>query len=139
MGDRCYMQVTCRRQDRARFEELGFEPEFEDSKDSPLITLADEEANYAHYNDMPVDIPYYGSNGSGGDYGPGFIACDGSRFAEVTGTQDGFVVQWDYETQQPTPKSVEEIRHYIEVRDAVGRMFKDIIATQPAMEQAVTS
>jgi hypothetical protein len=134
------MQVTCRRQDRARFEALGFEAEFEESKDCPVIELADSEANYAHYNDMPVDIPYHGANGSGGGYGPGLVACDGARFAEVPGTQDGFVVRWDYETRQPAPRSLEEIRQYIEVRAAVGGMFREIIAaTKPATEQAVAS
>ena len=58
MGDRCYMHVTCRRQDRETFEALGFNLEFESSPDSPLIEMADEEANYAHTGDLPTTLPF---------------------------------------------------------------------------------
>ncbi len=128
MGDRCSMQVTCRRQDRARFEALGFDLEFEESSDSPILVMADQEANYAHCNELPADIPYHGHNASGDDYGPGNVACDGTQFADVPATTDGFVIQWDYEAQRPMEKSIEEIRLYIEVREAVGRMFKELAA-----------
>jgi hypothetical protein len=135
MGDRCYMQITCRRQDRARFEDLGFILEFEESPASSLVVMADDEANYAHCDELPADIPWHGFNGSGGNYGEGKLACDGSWFVEVPATQDGFVVQWNYDAQQPTPESVEEIRQYLEVRAAVGTLFKALSSPVPEKEQ----
>ena len=41
MGDRCYMSVTCRREDKARFEELGFHLEFDENKTTPVIEMID--------------------------------------------------------------------------------------------------
>ncbi|NBU11829.1 MAG: hypothetical protein EBS84_22995, partial [Proteobacteria bacterium] len=69
MGDRCYMQVTCRRQDIPEFEALGFHLEFEQSPDSPIVELIDEEANYAHADQLPTDIPFTAWHGAGGNYG----------------------------------------------------------------------
>jgi hypothetical protein len=115
MGDRCYMSVTCRRQDRERFEHLGFELQFESSPENPIIEMVDEQANYAHANDLPTDIPYYGMNGSGSDYGAGEMACDGMEYAEVE-RGGGFVICWDFETQQPTPQSVEKTRQFIAIK-----------------------
>ena len=58
MGDRCYMSVTCRREDMARFEELGFEVEFETSPESLVVEMVDQEANFGHYYYSP---PYQDS------------------------------------------------------------------------------
>jgi hypothetical protein len=116
MGDRCYMSVTCRRQDRDRFEELGFHLEFESSPESPVIEMVDEEANYAHANDMPADIPYYGYNSAGGHYGDGQIVCDGKEYDEMeTGRDGGFVVVWDYRNKKPTKQCLANIRRFIVV------------------------
>ena len=80
MGDRCYMSVTCRRQDKARFEELGFHIEFDEDKNTPVIEMIDDEANYGHCDKMPTDIPYYGNWGAGSEYDPDNIVCDGQDF-----------------------------------------------------------
>jgi hypothetical protein len=42
MGDRCYMTVTCRWQDRARFEKLGFR--IMEDNNLPVVELVDEQA-----------------------------------------------------------------------------------------------
>src|ERR1051325_8192342 len=98
MGDRCYMEVTCRRKDVKCFEDLGFAMQDwnNENPDSPTVVMVDEEANYAHSGRMPTNIPYHGHNGAGGCYGESAFACDGERFAEVEAGHDGgYVVAWD--------------------------------------------
>lgn len=131
MGDRCYMHVTCRRQDKDRFDQLGFEQEFEPSDDSPVIEMTDQEANYAHADEMPSDIPYLAWHSSGDNYGEGRIACDGTHHAEVGATSDGFVVAWDHAQNEPIARSVEDIRHYIAVEQTVRERFESLRAIQP--------
>lgn len=126
------MSVTCRRQDKARFEELGFLLEFESSPESPVIEMVDEEANYAHANDMPTDIPYYGSNGAGDNYSAGDYACDGREYGEVeTGQGSGFVVAWDYTTRQPTPQSLKNIREFIGIHQRAQQIIKALREPKP--------
>ena len=128
MGDRCYMQVTCRRQDQAQFEELGFHLDFEQSTNSPIVELIDEEANYAHADHLPAEVPFLASHGAGGNYGDGRIACDGEHYAEVGATSDGFLVAWDYKTNQPTPQALANIRDYLAIKKTVQEQFKALSA-----------
>lgn len=88
MGDRCYMEVTCRQSDAETFEEMGFREEGGGINlgelAGTLCTIADQQANYAHHGDMPAKIPYFGYHDAGGDYGPMVFACDGAgAFAEA--------------------------------------------------------
>lgn len=131
MGDRCYMQVTCRRQDIPLFEALGFHLEFEQSPDCAVVELIDEEANYAHADQLPAEVPFLASHGAGGNYGDGKIACDGNHYAEVGCTSDGFVVIWDRQTDAPTPESLERIRHYFAVHQTVRELFTSLAETSP--------
>ena len=131
MGDRCYMHVTCRRQDRETFEALGFNLEFESSPDSPLIEMADEEANYAHTGDLPTTFPFIARHGPGANYSDGRIACDGKRWGEVPANQDGFAVDWDFKKRKPTAQSLKRIRCYLLVYDRVKQMFKRLRLNPP--------
>ena len=125
MGDRCYMEVTCRRQDQERFVALGFTAQDWNEPSNPaLVVMVDEEANYAHSGDMPTDIPYHGFNGGGGNFGDGALACDGKVYAEVeTGHEGGFVVDWDEAKNRPSLTSLKSIRQYIRVRHQVQQLF----------------
>jgi hypothetical protein len=127
------MRLTCRRQDQKVFEEIGFHPDFDESPDTPIIEMVDEEANYAHYDEMPTDVPYRGCYGAGGNYGPGSFVCDGRRYAEIeTGYDGGFVVQWDEKKQKPTPQSVSSIRRYLKVRQRTQVVFAGLARATPA-------
>ena len=111
------MSVTCRRQDQKRFEDLGFNLEFESSPESPVIEMVDEEANYAHANDMPTNIPYYGINGAGDEYSAGGYACDGRGYAEVeTGQGGGFELDWNFRYGLPMLQSILRVRRYLKIR-----------------------
>jgi hypothetical protein len=126
MGDRCYMSVTCRRRDRERFEKLGFQIEFAEDKNTAVIKLVDQEADYAHYGAMPKDIPYLAGHAAGDDYGPGNIVCDGQHYLAIAASNDGFVVIWDYRRRKPTAQSLTEIRRFIRLERRVKALFKTI-------------
>ncbi len=128
MGDRCYMSVTCRRQDQARFEALGFQIGFADDQNTPVIEMIDEEANYGHCDEMPTDIPYYGAYGAGSNYGPGSVVCDGQAYAEVPASADGFVLSWNYRWGLPKLKSIRRIRRYLKLERRVNKLFRELKA-----------
>jgi hypothetical protein len=115
MSDHCHMSVKCRREDRARFEALGFQIAWGEKENTPVIEMIDEEANYAHYNDMPANIPYYGTWAAGDNYGPGRLVCDGKNYETVAANDDGFVIAWHYRFGLPTLKSILEIRRYLKI------------------------
>lgn len=116
MGDRCFMQVTCRRQDIPQFEPLGFHLNHEQAAGSPLVELIDEQANYAHHGLLPRNVPYHGYHSVGGNYGSYNFACDGRRYAEVETGHDGdYVIHWNPRTQRPTAESLRRIRKYLAV------------------------
>ena len=123
MGDRCYMEITCRRQDQERFRALGFEVQSEEAN-TRCLTMVDAEANYAHSGDLPTDIPYHGFNGPAFEYGSGACACDGQRYSELeTGHAGGYVVAWDEKQNRPEPNSLRGIRRFISIHQrAEARM-----------------
>lgn len=137
MGDRCYMQVTCRRKDSEEFEDIDFTMQDwnNENPDSPTVVMVDEEANHGHCDEMPTNIPYHGYNGHGDNYGDSAFACDGKRYAEApTGYDGGFVVQWDQVKGRPTPQSLRAIRRYVAIRKKVEQMFKKL-STKPTHNQ----
>ena len=116
MSDRCYMQVTCRRQDRHRFEALGLHPEFTDTPtDGPVVKLVDTGADYGHANRLPTDVPFLATHDATGSFGARRIACDGRRTAEMPATSEGFIVEWDALKNSPTTRSLARIRRYFAV------------------------
>jgi hypothetical protein len=98
------------------FTALGFHLDHSREDDgAEVVDLIDEDANYGHGDEMPTDIPYTAEHGSGGNYGAHLIACDGSRYVDIEGSSDGYLVSWDDETQQPSEACVEAIREYLAV------------------------
>jgi len=82
MGDRCYMELTCRKKDKTLFEEIGFTTQAESYEFPTCLEMVDYEANYAHAEDMPKDLVYFGSHEGGDGYGPESFACDGTTYLE---------------------------------------------------------
>ena len=122
MGDRCYMEITCRCEDQKRFEALGFVAQDWNQTSPEQVVMTDEQANYAHYGKLPTDIPYHGHNTAGSEYGPGVVACDGRTFAEAqTGHSGGFVIDVNDRTQRPSRRSLKSLRAYLQMRQRVRR------------------
>ena len=82
MGDRCYMEVRTLEEHRKVFEDLGFDEVTEEG--DGLVRLVDQEANYAHNDQLPTNIPYIAYNAAGGDYGESGYVCDGKDFREIS-------------------------------------------------------
>ena len=130
MGDRCFMEVWCLRENAPLFEELGFteqpdaywlRTDAQQTPDSAFVYMVDEEANYAHASNLPENVPYVAVFGSGSSYGPGEIVCDGERSVEVaTGHEGGYVLNFD-EAGTPDPRDIEHIRDFLELKRRVER------------------
>jgi hypothetical protein len=115
MGDRCYMQITCRKQDVQEFEDLGFTLEIEHADGTVVVT--DPEVNYGNTEDLPRHLPFTGWHGAGDCYGGMAFASDGERFAEVQTTHDDeLCVLVNEVTGEPVPESVERMRHFLAVQ-----------------------
>ena len=123
MGDRCYMQIKCRKQDVPVFEEIGFQ--VDDSEvNGESVHMFEEEANYAHSGDMPTDIPWTGSSGAGGSYGPSEYACDGKELVEVEcGYHSGYVIGWDHKLNEPLDGDLAHLRHFTDVCERAEAML----------------
>jgi hypothetical protein len=110
------MTVSCLRKHMDQFIALGFHLDhYREDDGAEVVDLIDEDANYGHANDLPQDIPYIAEHGTGGSYGSHLIACDGSRYVDIEGCSDGYVISWDEQTQQPSEASVAAIREYLAV------------------------
>ena len=113
MGDRCYMQLTCKKNDRSIFEELGFASEGESDDFSSCLEMVDVEANYGHAGDLPKEIVYLGTHAAGDAYGPEAFACDGKTYLEQpTDGEGGFVVAFD-DQGNANPNSLAEVKNFI--------------------------
>jgi hypothetical protein len=98
------MQIVCRREDAPSFEELGFSfesglifkngdlrPDAKVRAESSVVLLGQGEVNYAAsvgdgkdgFGDLPRGLIYYGSHGSGSEYGEGVFATLGETLEYV--------------------------------------------------------
>lgn len=85
MGDRVYMRITCRREDAAHFEKMGF---LEDEAESEIaLSMVDDEANYGHSQPLRElargGVPFFGWHDAGGEYDASVLASDGGEYAEA--------------------------------------------------------
>lgn len=92
MGDRCYMCVTCFDEDAHEFQKLGFlVDDYADASPAGVVNLYQEEANYAHYDDMlrlaeEVGLTFLSSHTEGGEYDAHEAAAFNGEHAEVSTT-----------------------------------------------------
>jgi hypothetical protein len=113
MGDRCYMELTCRNKDKALLEAIGFTARGESYEFPNCLEMVDYEANYAHAEDMPKDLVYFGSHDGGDGYRPESFACDGKTYLEqATDGGGGFIVMFD-EKGDPIPTNLAEVKTFI--------------------------
>jgi hypothetical protein len=115
------MRVTCLPKDKKVFEDLGFQ--VQDEK-LTACTMEEYEANYAHCDEMPENIPYYGYHAEGGEYGANEFCCDGEALFEAPLHKDGhLVVFWDEKTDSPNEKSVARLKGYLAARERIKKVF----------------
>ena len=134
MGDRCYIDITMRRADLPRFapfidEQAGdewWDDEDEHAGHPDLVTVRVYEANYAWGDERQaaaVDgIPFFGSHGEGGEYGPyAFASLDGEQL-EVQVNHDGYMVVSVDDNLQMLD-DIEHLRAYVAKVRAVKKLF----------------
>ena len=87
MGDRAYVELTCREADAALFEREGFLQEFKPGLPPDLVIMVDAEApdgNIAVLQDLAgKGIVFRGWHDAGGSYDGACFAGFGGRFFEV--------------------------------------------------------
>jgi len=138
MGDRCYMEVTCRKRDQAIFEDLGFELSegFDPTGMPNCVFMVDPEANYGHNSALPTNIPYLATAGSGSEYDAQRIACDGTTLLDLNVSDhdsDCVLIRFD-KNGDPDPKDLKAVKEFYEHESRVEQMLKDAL---PFFEVAV--
>jgi len=117
MGDRCYLTITFRKEDREKVIEHmeGFDEE--DDSNNNTITATMYEANYGLYTEREAlsgeNVAFHGNHGAGGDYSEAVFASCGDEYAD-TYAMDGFPVARVYE-EGPDEGDVKEAKKYYRV------------------------
>ncbi len=136
MGDRCRMEIVCRREDAPLFEPEGFAIEcgftlrhgllHYDSTvvaESAVVQLGQDEVNYAAsvgsgkagFGDLPPRVPFFGSHGPGCSYGDGVFASLGRKLHYAPALYDSAfpAVELDPETGRIDARRLREARQYL--------------------------
>lgn len=133
MGDRCYMQIFCRREDRHKFDDLFTGHDGSPDGQPGVIMLSEMEANYAYgvgalrsddSGELPNDVPYYGGHGEGCEFGAGEFACDGQEFRYVTSGRNCYEIRFDKEGN-PNQDDIEEVRQFVLFKKKVEAMLAE--------------
>jgi hypothetical protein len=136
MGDRCHMEIVCRREDAPLFEPEGFAIEcgftlrhgrlhYDSavSAVSAVVQLGQDEVNYAAsvgdgkagFGDLPMRVPFFGTHGPGGDYGDGVFATLGRRLHYALALHNSAVpaVELDLSTGKLVERQLRAARRYL--------------------------
>jgi hypothetical protein len=142
MGDRCWLQVSCRKSDLKKITEQFGGVSYglpEDPEDHPFSEIIDDEKtwmtgqideiNYGGLTDLEelaeAGIPFTGSSGTGGGYGPAVMACDGKTFFHMGASWDGYPFVEIGPNGELIPKGVmQRIREYYLILDRAKRIIE---------------
>lgn len=146
MGDRCYLELTMRRVDLARFAPLvDAHPDKkwwddECGHDTPeLVKVQVYEANYAWYEERmaaaQAGIPFYGTHSDGGSYSAyDFVALDGEMLEAQINHEGYMVIALDHNLQPID--DIEDLRAYVAKREAVKKLFgSEVKDAEPSDDQ----
>ena len=153
MGDRCYMEIVCRREDVPLFEQVGFllrggcsfrdgrlQCDYADEAGSAVVHLSQDEANYAcqvgsgsaGFGLLPKGVPFYGTHSAGGDYGDGVFATLGRSLDYATALQNSSApaVELHPITGKIDPRRLRAARHYLKTLAKVQAKFIALLKGQ---------
>jgi hypothetical protein len=118
MGDRCYLEMTIAAIDLTKFRKIVGEANHK--IENGIASITDEEANYAWYDELnklaKENIPFYGWNGEGGDYGEGSFCGVGGKYYGVDSRNGEYLNR--FQDGQPQTWSVRNLRTYEEALKA---------------------
>lgn len=130
MSDCAWTKVTCRPEDRAVFEEYGFDDDSEPADLAGALALINEAANYggdpAFREIAAKGIPFYAVHAAGDEYGGGFYACDGKRVVGVERLEGGDCPAVEVsESGEPDSDQLALVRDYYAVLAAAKRAISE--------------
>jgi hypothetical protein len=141
MGDRCYLELTLRRSDLARFaphidaapEEKWWDRLDEDEANPELVTASVYEANYSWYdermNAAKADIPFYGYHAEGGEYGSYAFASWAGKLQEAPLSHEGdLILAVDENLKAISSTARRQLRQYV---TALRRIKSDFATAKP--------
>jgi hypothetical protein len=118
------MEIICRPADVMALQDL-FEQNDGIMQDG-LASLACCEANWAYgiddksFGDLPQGIPFYGTHGSGGEYGPGQFCTDGVTFRYQQNNDHGlYCIRFDVKTREPNAQDIADVQSFMEFYERV--------------------
>jgi len=138
MGDRTWLQFSCRKSDLKKVTEQFSGPHH--TEEHPFSEIIDDEKtwltgqideiNYGGYTDLEelaeAGIPFVASSGAGGDYGPAVIACDGKRMFHLGASWDGYPYVEINKNGDLMPEGVmQRIREYYIIVEDAERIIKE--------------
>lgn len=113
MGDRAYVELFCRPQDRTTFEKLGFV--FQNLTEAGCMMVMEE--GYA--DDLPGNVPYYGHHGHGSEYDAHAFACNGRKRYDVRCSGSGCTIL--VECPGPNGPAARDLQHVARYWKALER------------------
>ncbi len=135
MGDRCYLEMTIRREDLPKFAlcvdaEPG-EEWWDDLREHPsnphLVSVSVYEVNYGWLDERQeaakAGIAFAGTHGDGGCYGSYAFAAHDGEMSEAPLSHDGDLIIAVDEDLKPVDDGDETIRAYVARLRAVERLF----------------
>lgn len=141
MGDRCWLQFSCRKSDLKKVTEQfgGVSIHPGDPEEHPFSEIIDDEKtwltgeideiNYGGIDDLEklaeAEIPFTGSSGAGGGYGPAVFACAGKKLFLMGASWDGYPYVEIGPNGEHIPKGVDQlIREYYLVLDEAKKIVE---------------
>jgi hypothetical protein len=141
MGDRAYVELTCREADAALFERAGFLEEFRCGLPSGLVTMVDVEApdgNITALQDLASKgIVFRGWHDAGGGYDGACFAGFEGRFLEVPRLNHSDLPCIEVHVDGTVDAGqLDNASKYLRAADAVARAFG--LPSGEANEETVT-
>jgi len=133
MGDRCWVDLKCRKSDLTKISQhiWGEDDPFEDIYDETeqWIQGLILEVNYGAWTELSElaseGVPFIVQTGPGGDYGPGSQVSDGVTCAEVEASHNGYpVLEMGAEGVPKFDKEAGRIRNYYEILERAEKIIE---------------
>ena len=140
MGDRCYVTVVCKQDDREAFDDLGFDPEWGTDGEARVVTLAAEEMNGGASDEMEIlakrGLTFDYASEAGIDYGPALMVAHAGKWQCVERVHDSqcpavAVTDADGTLNQGM---LQDARNYWRIKMLVDAEFARVGATRKAVQ-----
>ena len=139
MGDRCYLQITVRKEDEKAFLSVVGRNAADEREENDLnVTLTFEQANYGFGNDLDefasLGFEFYGWHGQGSSYDSAeFFSHDNKARWIYTGCDGGYVI--DGRTPQERRNSLRRLELLVKQQEAIRmKIDNPLCALALAME-----